>query len=140
MEYIKHFAQNTILSEDCDIHPEGILSFLMDIEQMTWRQFCFIEGFSRNRRKEIEIKGIRTSDVNGKLRLRDVEKLVSLKYLSAKRETFYFSSDLLVTSDIGIRSIGGELANLMDLKSIPNDEIARAFGPGMIKLAEKWIE
>lgn len=136
MEYIKYFAQNTILSETCAIDTEAILSFLMDIEQMTWRQICFIEGFNRSHRNEIEINGMQTSDVNGMLKLSEMKKLVNLDYLSAQRDgKFYFisGSGLLVTSDIRIRPMGTQLATLMDFKLIPIDEIARAFGTGMIK-------
>ena len=134
MEYIKYFAQNTILSETCAIDTEAILSFLMDIEQMTWRQICFIEGFNRSHHNEIEIEGIPTSDVNGKLKLSEMRKLVNLDYLSAQRDgRFYFSGSLLVTSDIIVRPMGTQLATLMDFKLIPIDEIARAFGTGMIK-------
>ena len=134
MEYIKYFAQNTILSETCAIDTEAILSFLMDIEQMTWRQICFIEGFNRSGRNEIEINGMQTSDVNGMLRLSEMKKLVNLDYLSAQRDgRFYFNGGLLVTSDIRIRSMGTQLATLMDFKLIPIDEIAKAFGTGMIK-------
>ncbi len=134
MEYIKYFAQNTILSETCAIDNEAILSFLMDIEQMTWRQICFIEGFNRSHRNEIEIQGMQTSDVNGRLRLNEIKKLVNLDYLSAERDgKFYLRDSLLVTSDIVIRPVGTELATLMDFKLIPIEEIARAFGNGMIK-------
>ena len=135
MEYIKCFAQNTILGETCVIDTEAILSFLMDIEQMTWRQICFIEGFNRSRRNEIEIEGMETSDVNGMVKLSEMRKLVNLDYLSTQRDGFYFisGSGLLVTSDIRIRPMATQLATLMDLKLIPIDEIARAFGTGMIK-------
>lgn len=134
MEYIQCFAQNTILSETCDIDPEGILSFLMDIEQMTWRQICFMEGFNRGSRKEIEIIGMPVSDVNGRLRLSEIQKLVDLNYLSTGRDGLLYSSGgLLSTDKIRVQQIGTQLAMLMDLKSIPIDEIARAFGTGMIK-------
>ena len=83
MEYIQCFAQNTILSETCAIDTEAILSLLMDIEQMTWRQICFIEGFNRRHRDEIEIIGMEISDVNGQLRLSEIKKLINLHYLSA---------------------------------------------------------
>ena len=115
MEYIKCFAQNTILNETCVIDTEAILSFLMDIEQMTWRQICFIEGFNRSRRNEIEIEGMPTSDVNGMLKLNEIKKLVNLDYLSARGDgRFYVSGSLLVTSDIGIQPMGTQLATLMD--------------------------
>ena len=119
MEYIKYFAQNTILSETCAIDTGAILSFLMDVEQMTWRQICFIEGFNRSHRNEIEIDGMQTSDVNGMLRLSEMKKLINLDYLSARSDgQFYFRSSLLVTSDIRIRPMGTQLATLMDFKLI----------------------
>ena len=64
LEYIQYFAQNTVLSETCAIDPEGILSILMDIEQMTWRQFCLIEGFSKEHCDKIEIMGMDFSGLN----------------------------------------------------------------------------
>lgn len=135
LEYIKCFAQNTILSDTCPIDTDGILSLLTDIEQMNWRQLCLIEGFNRRYRQEIEIIGMDTSNINGTLMLSDIKKLVNLNYLYTNRDGFYFQANgnRLVTDDIGGRKIGEELAMLMDLKSIPNEEIARAFGPGMIK-------
>lgn len=134
MEYIKYFAQNTILSETCAIDTETILSFLTDIEQMTWRQICFIEGFNRRDRDEIEINGMPISDVNGMLRVSEMRKLVNLRYLFSQSDgQFYSKNDLLVTSDIRIRPMGTQLAMLMDFNLIPIDEIGRAFGTGMIK-------
>ena len=134
LAYIKCFAQNTILDETSDVDTDAILSFLMDIEQMTWRQFCFIEGFKRKSHNQIEIIGMDTSDINGKSRFSEIEKLVNLNYLSTGRDgKFYFSSNLLRTDKIGIKLMGFEFAMLMDFDLIPIDEIAKAFGPGMIK-------
>ena len=136
LEHIKHFAQNTILSETCDLDTEGILRFLMDIEQMTWRQICFIEGFNRREREEIEIKGIQISDVNGELRFSEIKKLVSLDYLLRLQDGYHLvdeSNRVLNASEISIREMGTELATRMDLESIRIDEIGRAFGSGMIE-------
>ena len=136
LEYIKCFAQNTILNDTCEIDTEGILSFLMDIEQMTWRQICFIEGFNRSRSNRIKISGMEVSDVNGTLRLDEIKKLVNFDYLSAQQDgrfNVHSGSGLLVTSDIRIQTRGTQLATLMDLNSIPIEEIARAFGPGKIQ-------
>ena len=134
LEYIKCFAQNTILSDTSDITPEGTLSFLIDIEQLTWRQLCLIEGFNRRYRQEIEIIGMDTSDINGTLRLSEIKKIVNLNYLLASGG-FHFvgNGNCLVTNRIGHHQKGEHLAMLMDLESIPIDEIARAFGTGMIK-------
>ena len=129
MEYIKHFAQNTILSETCAIDTESILSLLMDIEQLTWRQICFIEGFNRNNNGNIEIQGMETSDVNGILKMSEIQKLDSLDYLYSRRDgNFYLSGSSLVTSDIVVRMKGVHLSTLMKLGLIPIDEIAKAFG------------
>ena len=132
LEYIKCFAQNTILSATCD--TDTTLRFLMDIEQMTWRQICFIEGFTRKAHKQIEIIGMETSDVNGNVRFSEIEKLVNLRYLRSGRDgKFSFNSNLLRTEEIDIRLMGFELSKLMDLKSIPIEEIASAFGTNMIR-------
>ena len=134
LEYIKYFAKNTVLCETCNIVPEGILSFLMDIEQMTWRQFCFIEAFSRKHDRQIEIRGVSTLDLNGQLRFSEIEKLVNLKYLTPGRDgKFYFNDRFLVTDVIEIELRGRHLSNLMGFKLIPIDEITRAFGTGMIR-------
>lgn len=141
MEYIKCFAQNTFLSDPCDIDNEAILGFLMDIEQMTWRQICFIEGFDRKHRSEIEIIGMETSDVNGAVKLSEMQKLVNLKYLSDGGDgKFYFisGSSVLSTDRIGIQRMGTHLAALMDLKLIPIEEIARVFGTGMIRQTKTY--
>ena len=135
MEYIKCFAQNTILSETCAIDNDAILGFLMDIEQMTWRQICFIEGFNRRHRNDIKIKGMETSDVNGAVKLSEMRRLVNLAYLSDGGEgKFYFisGSNMLSTDRISIQRMGTHLATLMDLKLIPVEEIAKVFGTGMI--------
>ena len=134
LEYIQCFAQNTIISETCAIDTEGILRFLMDIEQMTWRQICLIEGFNRRERKEIEIQGIQISGVNGRLRFSEIIKLENLDYLHPSPNRYrQTESGMLVTSDIEILPLVPELATLMDLKSIPIDEIGSAFGTGMVK-------
>ena len=125
LEYIQHFAQNTILSETCDIDTGGILNFLTDIEQMTWRQLCLLEGFKRRDRQEIEITTIEVLDVNGMLRFREIKKLEHLGYISISVHN--------KTHNINIQEIGEVLAMLMNLELIPIAEIGRAFGPGVIK-------
>ena len=139
LEYIKNFAQNTILSDAVEIYADpfdtdaidadAILSFLMDIEQMTWRQLCLIEGFRRRLDEKIEIKGMQVSGQNGLLRFRDLQKLASLNYLLGEPDRI---PRRLYTDTIEVAPIGTELALLMNLQSIPTDEIGRAFGRGMI--------
>ena len=136
LEHIKSFAQNTILSETAAIDPETILSFLMDIERMTWRQICFIEGFNRRVDDVIEIIGIQYVGTNGQLRYSEMKTLVNLNYfyLDNDNDVFHAKEEgLLDTDEIKIRGPGKDLARLMDLKSIAIDEIGRAFGVGMIR-------
>ena len=131
--HLDKFVENTLLDPECELEPETIFCFLQDIKQMTWRQLCFIEGFCRSYRDEIKIKGMQTSDTNGILRLSEVKKLVDLSYLSAPSDGFRFSNQVLVTSYIEAVRMSLLLANLMDLESIPVEEIGRAFGTGMIE-------
>ena len=132
LEYIKYFAQKTILSDASYIDPDAILSFLMDIEQMTWRQLCLIEGFRRRQHDKIEINGMRVLDPNDFLRLRELKKLESLNYL-IRVPDIIDPPPLLDTDGIWVVPIGTELALLMNLQSIPIDEIGRAFGTGLIR-------
>ena len=133
LEYIKCFAQNTLLSDTSDINPEGTLSFLMDIEQMTWRQICLLEGFRRQHDNEIKIIGMRASDTSGMLNFRELKKLGFLEYLSGVPDRTTFGAlKMAQINRIRVTPTATELASLMNLQSIPDDEIVRAFGKGMI--------
>ena len=45
--HVEKFVENTLLNSECELEPSTIFSVLKDIEQMTWRQFCLLEGFRR---------------------------------------------------------------------------------------------
>ena len=130
LEHIKCFAQNTILSDTCSLDTHTILRFLMDIEQMTWRQFCFLEGVQRMERNEIEIQGVNFSEVPGRLKRRDFEFLVNLGYLS--HGNWYTGRSAWSSDTIRVETLGAHLAMLMDLKSMKIEEIVSAFGIGSI--------
>ena len=132
LEYIKCFAQNTILSENCPIDTDTILSFLMDIEQMTWRQFCLLEGFSRKNRNEIKIESYDNSGINGIIRGTEIKKLIDLNYLSRGSDSIrsYTSTSF---DHIHISTLGQEISRLLDLQSVEPDEIGKAFGTGRVQ-------
>ena len=130
---IESFVENTILSESCDLDTGTILHLLNDIEGMTWRQLCFIEGLRRMHRNEIEIKGIGDSDINRISRTVEMERLIGLGYLNTRTEGLFNYTQLRVDR-IYISEIGSQLAKLMNLNSISLDEIAEAFGSGQIKM------
>lgn len=132
-KHLEKFVENTLLNPECDLEPSSIFSFLEDIKQMTWRQICFIEGFTRKSYRQIEIIGMETSGVNGNVRFCEIERLVNLRYLGKGRDGFYFDGGSLTTEEIDIKGMGLDLSARMDLKSIPLDEIAKAFGTGRIK-------
>ena len=66
--HLEKFVENTLLTPECELKPSTIFYFLKDIEQMTWRQLCLLEGFRRKGitgRNKIEISGSNNSDING---------------------------------------------------------------------------
>ena len=81
LEVIKRLAQKTILSGSCELDTGTILHLLSDIEQMTWRQICFIEGIRRIHSNRINIKGVGDSQVDRVSRTREMEVLTQLGYL-----------------------------------------------------------
>lgn len=133
MEYIEYFAQNTILSDSCDLDTGTILHFLNDMEQMSWRQLCFIEGLRKMYSNEIEIQGIGGPDINRISRTAEMERLTGFGYLYTRTDDL-FDYHPLNLDRIYISDVGKQLADLMDLKLISLDEIAQAFGPGQIKM------
>jgi len=134
LSYIESFVQNTILSESCDLDTGTILHLLNDIEGMTWRQLCFIEGLRKMRSKDIEIKGVGdSSNINSISKTIEMERLTVLGYLYTRTEHLFDYNTTLEVNKIYIPDIGSQLAELMNLKSISLEEIAQAFGSGQIK-------
>ena len=129
---VESFVENTILSESCDLNSGTILHLLNDIEGMTWRQLCFIEGLRRMHRNEIEINGVGDSDINRISKTVEMERLAVFGYLYTRTEGLFNYIPLRVDR-IYISEIGSQLAELMNLNSISLDEIAEAFGSGEIK-------
>ena len=62
--HLDKFVENTLLTPECELEPATIFYLLKDIEQMTWRQLCLLEGFRRENNGEIEILGPSDSDIN----------------------------------------------------------------------------
>ena len=69
------------------------------------------------------------------LRVSETKKLVNLHYLSLGDDGKFHvkEKEVLKTDEIRIRETGIQLAKLMDFKLTPLEEIARAFGTGMIR-------
>lgn len=130
--HLEKFVENTLLNPECELEPSTIFSFLKDIEQMTWRQFCLLEGFRRHGRNEIEISSYSASDINGISIRTEIKKLISLNYLNRYDDNIrsYMSADF---KDIEISEPGREISSLLDLQSVELSEIGRAFGEGRIK-------
>ena len=63
--HLEIFVKNTLLTPECELEPSTIFSLLKDIEQMTWRQLCLLEGYRRQDRNEIEIMGWHFSQLFG---------------------------------------------------------------------------
>ena len=132
LSHIESFVQNTILNDSCDLDTGTILHFLNDIEQMSWRQFCFIEGLRKMHSNEIEIRSIGGSDINRNSRTVEMERLTGFCYLYTRTEDL-FNYHPVNLDRIYISDVCKQLANLMDLNSISLDEIAKAFGSGQVK-------
>ena len=131
LEHIKCFAQNTILSDTCNLDTYTILRFLMDIEQMSWRQFCLLEGFRRKESNGIEIEDSRNSDINAISIETEIKTLINFNYLRSGNHDLYSytSTDF---ENIYIRELGEEISSLLNLESIKISEIGKAFGTGRI--------
>ena len=122
--YLENFVEKTLLTPECELEPATIYYFLKEIEQMTWRQLCLLEGFRREDNREIEISGSRDSDLNGISIGTEVKKIIDLNYLYERSS----SSNRRNVTELGI-----EISKLLDLESIDLPEIGKAFGEGRIK-------
>ena len=78
--HVEKFVENTLLNSECKIEPSTIFSVLKDIEQMTWRQFCLLEGFRRINPDTFRINGYDNSGIDGMIRGTEIKKLINLNY------------------------------------------------------------
>lgn len=127
--HVEKFVENTILNPECELEPATIFSVLKDIEQMTWRQFCLLEGFRRRDSNRIQIEGYNRSDTDGTFKRAEIKNLIDLNYLSGNIDSYV---DLRFDI-IYISTIGQEIAKLLDLQSVENSEIGKAFGKGIVQ-------
>ena len=130
--HVKQFVENTILNPECELEDSTIFSFLKDIEQMTWRQFCLLEGFRRKNSNAIEIGDYDRSGINGVSRGTEIKNLINLNYLSRGSDSIrsYTSTSF---DHISISEMGQKISSLLDLQSVEISEIGKAFGKGRIK-------
>ena len=135
--HLEKFVENTLLNSECELEPSTIFSFLKDIEQMTWRQFCLLEGFRRKNSDKIEISRYGGSDINGISIETEIKKLIDLNYLNrySDNSRSYMSADF---DHIEISEPGREISSLLDLQSVELSEIGKAFGQGRIKTTVRY--
>ena len=130
--HLEKFVENTLLNPECELEPSTIFSFLKDIEQMTWRQFCLLEGFRRKESEQIKISRHGNSDINGISIETEIKKLIDLNYLRRYKTELgnYLSTGF---ENIFIWELGQEISRLLDLQSVELSEIGKAFGEGRIQ-------
>jgi hypothetical protein len=130
--HVEKFVENTLLNPECELKSSTIFFLLKDIEQMTWRQFCLLEGFRRKDSNKIEISPYGNSGINGISIETEIKKLIDLNYLHSYSTKI---RDYMSTSfeNIYISGLGTEISSLLDLQSVENSEIGKAFGKGRIK-------
>ena len=131
--HVEKFVENTIENPECELEDSTIFSFLQDIEQMTWRQFCLLEGFRRKDSSHtIEINRYDNSGINGMSRGTEIKNLINLNYLDRGSDSF---RDYTSTSfdHIYISQMGQEISRLLGLGSVDINEIGKAFGEGRVK-------
>ena len=131
--HVEKFVENTLLNPECELEPSTIFSLLKDIEQMTWRQFCLLEGFRRNDSNRIEIGGYDDSGINGISIGTEIKKLIDLNYLRRGSDSFRSYTSVTSFDHIRISTPGQEISSLLDLQSVEISEIGKAFGKGRIK-------
>lgn len=136
--HLEKFVENTIENSECELEDSTIFSLLKDIEQMTWRQLCLLEGFRRRNKGQIDRiresggSGGSRSDINKEYMRIEIENLGNLRYLQIydNQNQRYRGTGF---SNIEISMTGEKLSSLLDLESIEIDEIAKAFGEGSIQ-------
>ena len=132
ISHVEKFVENTLLDPECELEPSTIFSVLKDIEQMTWRQFCLLEGFRRKDSNGIKIGGYDNSGINGISIATEIKKLINLNYLN-RGSTSIHSYTSTSFDHISISEPGQEISSLLDLQSVEISEIAKAFGKGRIQ-------
>lgn len=131
--HVEQFVANTIYNPECELEDSTIFSFLKDIEQMTWRQFCLLEGFRRKDSSHtIEINRYDNSGINGMSRGTEIKNLIDLNYLDRGSDSLrdYTSTSF---NHIYISEMGKEISKLLGLESVDISEIGKAFGKGSIQ-------
>ena len=131
--HIEKFVENTIENPECELENSTIFFLLKDIEQMTWRQFCLLEGFRRKDRNDgIKISAYSASDINGYSMETEIKILIDLNYLRRGSDSIhgYMSTSF---DHIYISELGAEISRLLDLPSVELSEIGKAFGKGRIQ-------
>ena len=137
ISHVEKFVENTILNSECELEPSTIFSVLLDIEQMTWRQFCLLEGFKRKDSNEIEIGGYENSGSNGISIGTEMKKLIDLNYLKRGSDSIH-SYTSTSFDHIRISQLGQEISSLLDLQSVELSEIGKAFGKGWIQQTVRY--
>lgn len=129
--HLEKFVENTLLTPECELEPSTIFCFLQDIEQMTWRQLCLLEGFRRSNSSKMDekIEIGRSADrhsINGISIKNEIQKLIDLDYLRGSSDHRDFGANY-------VPDLGQEISKLLDLQSVAPREIGKAFGKGSIK-------
>ena len=128
--YMEKFVENTLLNPESELESATIFYFLKDIEQMTWRQFCLLEGFRRRNNNRITIgehNNLNSNDVINHISIEtEIKKLVDLDYLNGQHNSRDFDN-------IRVMKLGEEISELLNLQSIEINEIGKAFGKGRIQ-------
>ena len=133
--YLAKFVENTLITPVRQMEPATIFHFLKDIEQMTWRQLCLLEGFFRNENSNFTINGRSDSDVNGISIKIEIEKLINLNYLRSDSNDPDWVP--IKFDEIYITQLGKDFSSLLGLHSVEIDEIGIAFGKGKITVIDK---
>jgi hypothetical protein len=124
--------RDTVLSPECGLEPSSIFFLLKDIEQMTWRQLCLLEGFRRQVNDEIKISSDSTQDIDGFSIETEIKQLIDLNYLHKGSDSPLRSYLTTSFDHIHISALGQATAKLLDLKSVELREIGKAFGGGRV--------
>ena len=121
------FVERTILDPECKLEDATIFAFLKDIEQLTWRQLCLLEGFRRKESKTIEINRFDDSGIDGMVRENEIKILIDLNYLNNYGDYGKFSDAF---KDLYVTELGSEISKLLVLEAVELPEIGKAFGKG----------
>ena len=128
--HVEQFVENTILDPECELEDATIFSFLKDIEQMTWRQLCLLEGFRKKESKTIEINRFDDSGIDGMVRENEIKILIDLNYLNNYGDYGKFSDAF---KDLYVTELGAEISKLLVLEAVELPEIGKAFGKGKVR-------